>query len=683
MEISIKTKFLALCVFLVLLTTGGISVTYYWLTKQDKQWESRQRIRIAFDIILDDFVNRRASYTRGLEGFLEENVPLSRATYFYSRDESQIGSMEFILIHFSQVAEDLKKFGRTILANRLTLYGINKRLLLSYQRYDDVEDVGIYRISHTGEDSYLSLNSPSDRSQILFSNQSIPDAPLPVGVAAHFEGEIPETITAELINDGQRLSLKIIAPVYRYESIVGVFVCEVFSTQPIVERYASLSKTEVNLFTEGVLSVGTLYEQTQFVLKDPEKIASCETLLTPDAKFDIVPVTFNEQNYYQGQCVIKNDEALIGAITVSLSQEIEQQGLRKILTAVLGISGITVILAFCLSWIFSQSIIRTIRDVALTAEMIAEGNLTRTVKAQGSGEIRRLSQAFNHMADNLRTITGHVKRAGNCITSSTQKISGTTDHLAASLEEQSASVLQTSLTMEMVAAASQQIAKSIESVVNIAEKTRTDAQHGMHVAEDMIKKMQDIERSNRADTENIHFLGQQSTEIAKIMEVIASIADQTKLIAFNASLEAAGAGRAGKRFGVVAGEIRHLADNVIGSTGTIHRTLTAMQQAIRKLVLSSEISTRSIREGVEYTTNTATWLKEILNGTVETTRAAQEISRSTQQLQLASEEISVALKEISINTTHFVEAGALSRDTASQLKSLAEDLEKVIEVFKL
>ena len=63
MNMSVRTKFLILCIVLVLLITIGISATYYVLTRQDKQRESQQRIRIAFDIILNDFNKRVTTYT--------------------------------------------------------------------------------------------------------------------------------------------------------------------------------------------------------------------------------------------------------------------------------------------------------------------------------------------------------------------------------------------------------------------------------------------------------------------------------------------------------------------------------------------------------------------------------------------------------------------------------------------
>ncbi len=680
MKISLKTKFLLFSLSLVLLTTVGLSIVYYLLSRQENQRDSRQRIQAAFNIIIDDISNRRDTYTKRLQEFLNENASLGRAVHFYNRDSTQLQSPDFTVIYLLKVVKDLKKFGRTMSINRLTLYALDKRLLMLYQQRDSQEDAGVYRISETGEDSYFSL---SDRAQLLFSNQDMPTTSLPPGISERFTGDIPVDTRADFVSEGQMFVLRITAPVYRNAEIVGVLVCDIFSKQPMAERYAFLSKTDVNFFIGQQFSIGTLPGQTTFDLTSPASIALCESFATHDKQPDIISVTFNEKTYYQGQCLITSDNAPIGVITVNLSQQISQQTLQKVLVAVFVISGIALLVAGSLSWLLSHNLVKTIDKVVRSAEKISAGDLTHTLSIQGDREIRRLSLAFNRMAENLRMMTRHVKSAGDHIQASTQEILASTDQLASSLEQQSASVLQTSMTMEQVVAASQQIARSVTSVVQIAERTGADAQQGMNAAKDMIEKMQAIEMSNQNDTAHIQNLGQQSAEIANIMELIASIADQTKLIAFNASLEAAGAGEAGKRFRVVAAEIRHLADNVIEATGDIDQTLTDMQNSVQKLVHSSEISTQRIREGVDNTSNTATWLKEIVSGAMETTRAAQEISGLIGQQQLAGEEISITLKEISSSINQLTETGTMSRDTASQLNALSDDLEEAIKVLKL
>jgi len=78
------------------------------------------------------------------------------------------------------------------------------------------------------------------------------------------------------------------------------------------------------------------------------------------------------------------------------------------------------------------------------------------------------------------------------------------------------------------------------------------------------------------------------------MGIINDIADQTKMIAFNAAIEAASSGEAGKRFGVVAVEIRRLADNVMESTGEIENKIEEIQKSINRLVVASESGSKVI-----------------------------------------------------------------------------------------
>ena len=128
MRLSIRAKFLIVCLLLVFSAIVGISATYYTLTRRDKQRESRQRIQIGFDIILNDFSKRVNAYTESARKFLAENVTLLWATYTYSRDSSEAGTIQFLFDNFADVSQELKQFGRVSLADRVMLYGANKRL---------------------------------------------------------------------------------------------------------------------------------------------------------------------------------------------------------------------------------------------------------------------------------------------------------------------------------------------------------------------------------------------------------------------------------------------------------------------------------------------------------------------------------------------------------------------------
>lgn len=111
MKTSLQTKFLLMCIILVLLTAIGISGTYYVLTKQDKQRESKQRIRLAFDILLNAFTERTQTTLKRFNDFLLEDRVLHETAYFSSQKGVSLSSL---LSTLNRGAADLKKFGHLL-----------------------------------------------------------------------------------------------------------------------------------------------------------------------------------------------------------------------------------------------------------------------------------------------------------------------------------------------------------------------------------------------------------------------------------------------------------------------------------------------------------------------------------------------------------------------------------------
>ena len=151
---------------------------------------------------------------------------------------------------------------------------------------------------------------------------------------------------------------------------------------------------------------------------------------------------------------------------------------------------------------------------------------------------------------------------------------------------------------------------------------------------------------NQNNLRQIVELGKRSKEINKVMEIINNIADQTKLIAFNAAIEASSAGEAGKRFGVVAVEIRRLADNVMESTGEIAGKIEEIQDAVNRLVITSEKGSKRVQNGMDLVAQTVDVMNNILAGAQSTTESSKQISLSTQQQNTASSQVVTPWKEI-------------------------------------
>jgi methyl-accepting chemotaxis protein len=272
----------------------------------------------------------------------------------------------------------------------------------------------------------------------------------------------------------------------------------------------------------------------------------------------------------------------------------------------------------------------------------------------------------------------------------TQRINSNAGTIAATVDQQagfatqlSSSVVEISTTMEEFSTSATQIAYHSQGVAEIGARTLQDTKAGAAGVNTLTGKMDEISGHNEADLREIVELGRKSKEITKVMEIINNIANQTKLIAFNAALEAASAGEAGKRFGVVAVEIRRLADSVVASTGEIEGKVTEIMDTVNRLVLASEKSSRGIREGLDYALQTVTMLSDVVAGAEATADASKQISLSTQQQQTASTQVVIALRDIEEGTRQSSSAMQQISTIAKDLTELADNLKVLVDRFRL
>ena len=142
-----------------------------------------------------------------------------------------------------------------------------------------------------------------------------------------------------------------------------------------------------------------------------------------------------------------------------------------------------------------------------------------------------------------------------------------------------------------------EIADRTNSVAAIASKMEKDVLKGFTILEKNVKKMEDIKEKNSGVINGIVSLGNKVNKIRDIVRVINTITDQTKVIAFNASLEAASAGETGKRFAVVAGEVNRLADDIAGLTRQVREQVEEIRSSSSYLILYSEEGSDRIAEG--------------------------------------------------------------------------------------
>jgi len=198
-----------------------------------------------------------------------------------------------------------------------------------------------------------------------------------------------------------------------------------------------------------------------------------------------------------------------------------------------------------------------------------------------------------------------------------------------------------------------EISDKTNSVAAIAAKTEDDVQHGFAVLEKNIKKMQDIKEKNMGTINGIVSLSNKVNKIRDIVRIINTITDQTKAIAFNATLEAASAGEAGKRFSVIAGEVNRLADDIAVLTRQIREQAEEIQASSASLILYSEEGSDRIADGYKLIKDLEELFKEIRSSTEITASEMQTITVSAHHQLKSSEPVYAAINEVSQKVKHF------------------------------
>ena len=224
---------------------------------------------------------------------------------------------------------------------------------------------------------------------------------------------------------------------------------------------------------------------------------------------------------------------------------------------------------------------------------------------------------------------------------------------AATAQDQSAAVKEIVATMEDNNSLSENIAKKIKDVAGVATNTNENVNDGVGFLDANVSQLGEIADANQQTIDGIKALGEKIENIWDIVTLINSVADQAKIIAFNAELEASSAGEAGKNFHIVATEIRRLADGIIDGTKEIKSSINEIQQSSDSLILMSESGTEKIAAGVKNAKNLEEKFQSIKNASEITAESATDITSIIQQQAIASEQMLITLKQIASGVENF------------------------------
>jgi CHASE3 domain sensor protein len=278
-----------------------------------------------------------------------------------------------------------------------------------------------------------------------------------------------------------------------------------------------------------------------------------------------------------------------------------------------------------------------------------------------------------------RSLNHQLGSAVASIRSSSQELQAAATQQASGSREQSSATSEVSTTIRELLATSRQIAESAQRVARIAEETAGGARTGDQTVQRAQEAISSIKRQVDLIVGHMLDLGKKSQQAGGILEIINELAEQTNILAINASIEAAGAGESGKRFAVVADEIRKLADRVGGSTKEIRTLIDDIRAAVNTTVMATESGTKAVDAGTRQFGEVTTSFRQIAGLVGTTTEAAREIELSTKQQATAVEQVNVAISNAAQATKENEAISNQTLQTATQLADLSRDLVRLIQ----
>ncbi len=342
----------------------------------------------------------------------------------------------------------------------------------------------------------------------------------------------------------------------------------------------------------------------------------------------------------------------------------------NMITVLIIVSVIAIIGTIIITLLLIRSISNPVRQVTERIKLLADGDLTQDrIQVRNRDEIGQMVDSMNLMSEKLQHVIGGVVVSSQSVSAAAEQISASTEEIAGVSTSQAGSAQTLSELFKELTTVITAVANNADQAARFSNDSKQVAESGGAAVKDSIDAMEQLDRQMKRLTDD-------SSKIGEIIEVIDDIADQTNLLALNAAIEAARAGDQGRGFAVVAEEVRKLAERSGEATKQITSIIKGMQD-------NTKLSAESVVHAVKLSQQTGDALQNIVEKVNQAAGQVTDIAAASEEQAAQADEVQRAVESIAASSE---EASASVEETASSAQSLAnlaQDLNRMVEAFRL
>jgi hemerythrin len=317
-----------------------------------------------------------------------------------------------------------------------------------------------------------------------------------------------------------------------------------------------------------------------------------------------------------------------------------------------------------------KTIYNPLNDIENTLNTFSEGNLTSKVSTIPNNEIGRIGRKLNNLLENFENTIHNIYDVSDKLAKNSESLDVNLHSIVKADSEQSVRGIkqsmdtivdmvtsQTAETEEIFASLTEissmigSVSSNLEHTKLLSKETRELARVGGDKVSESLSGMIDIQNTVKNIEEKAHSLGESSTKVGQIVEIINGISEQTNLLALNAAIEAARAGEAGRGFAVVADEVRKLAENSRTSTQQISSLISVIQKEVYDVIIAVNEGYEKAKHGTNLAQETSENIENIIKKVETTDEMMQEIATAMKEQSLATNEINNTMETIATNST--------------------------------